>query len=97
MRCEMPPTMRMISLKRRGTVLADGIRVGPDYREKAIAGALQAATDLHAARQTDPVPADVRSRRRVGSLIGSLSAIDRRARGRGRGAAIDKDLRALDI
>ena len=28
---------------------ADGIQVGPDHREKALAGALQAATSLHAA------------------------------------------------
>ena len=30
-------------------ILADGIQVGPDHREKALAGALQAATSLHAA------------------------------------------------
>ena len=30
-------------------IFADGIRVGPDHREKALAGALQAATELHAA------------------------------------------------
>lgn len=30
-------------------ILADGIQVGPEHREKALAGALQAATDLHAA------------------------------------------------
>jgi FMN-dependent NADH-azoreductase len=28
---------------------ADGIQVGPEHREKALANALQAATDLHAA------------------------------------------------
>jgi FMN-dependent NADH-azoreductase len=28
---------------------ADGIQIGPDHREKALAGALQAATSLHAA------------------------------------------------
>jgi FMN-dependent NADH-azoreductase len=28
---------------------ADGIQMGPEYREKALAGALQAATNLHAA------------------------------------------------
>jgi FMN-dependent NADH-azoreductase len=30
-------------------ISADGVQVGPEFREKAIAGALQAATDLHAA------------------------------------------------
>ncbi|MCP3465872.1 MULTISPECIES: FMN-dependent NADH-azoreductase [unclassified Bradyrhizobium] len=30
-------------------IIADGIQVGPDHREKAIAGALQAATSLRAA------------------------------------------------
>jgi FMN-dependent NADH-azoreductase len=30
-------------------IVADGIQVGPDHREKALAGALQAATSLHAA------------------------------------------------
>jgi len=30
-------------------ILADGIQVGPEHREKALAGALRAATDLHAA------------------------------------------------
>lgn len=30
-------------------IIADGIQVGPDHREKALAGALQAATGLHAA------------------------------------------------
>lgn len=30
-------------------IFADGIQVGPDHREKAIAGALQSATSLHAA------------------------------------------------
>jgi FMN-dependent NADH-azoreductase len=30
-------------------IFADGIQMGPEYREKALAGALQAATDLHAA------------------------------------------------
>ena len=30
-------------------ITADGIQVGPEHREKAVAGALQAATDLHAA------------------------------------------------
>jgi FMN-dependent NADH-azoreductase len=30
-------------------ISADGIQVGPDHREKALAGALQAATKLHAA------------------------------------------------
>src|SRR6201996_1053829 len=30
-------------------ISADGIQMGPEYREKALAGALQAATSLHAA------------------------------------------------
>jgi FMN-dependent NADH-azoreductase len=30
-------------------IFADGIQVGPDHREKAVAGALQAATNLRAA------------------------------------------------
>jgi FMN-dependent NADH-azoreductase len=30
-------------------ISADGIQIGPEYREKALAGALQAATNLHAA------------------------------------------------
>ena len=30
-------------------ISADGIQVGPEHREKAVAGALQAATNLHAA------------------------------------------------
>jgi FMN-dependent NADH-azoreductase len=30
-------------------ISADGIQVGPDHREKALAGALQAATKLQAA------------------------------------------------
>jgi FMN-dependent NADH-azoreductase len=30
-------------------ISADGVRVGPEYREKALTGALQAATNLHAA------------------------------------------------
>ncbi|MEZ0221071.1 MAG: FMN-dependent NADH-azoreductase, partial [Tardiphaga sp.] len=30
-------------------IAADGIMMGPELREKAVAGALQAATDLHAA------------------------------------------------
>jgi FMN-dependent NADH-azoreductase len=30
-------------------IFADGIQIGPEHREKALAGALQAATDLHAA------------------------------------------------
>jgi FMN-dependent NADH-azoreductase len=30
-------------------ISADGIQMGAEYREKALAGALQAATDLHAA------------------------------------------------
>jgi FMN-dependent NADH-azoreductase len=30
-------------------IVADGIQVGPEHREKAVAGALQAATGLRAA------------------------------------------------
>jgi FMN-dependent NADH-azoreductase len=30
-------------------ISADGIQIGPEYREKALAGALQAVTKLHAA------------------------------------------------
>jgi FMN-dependent NADH-azoreductase len=30
-------------------IFADGVQIGPEHREKALAGALQAATDLHAA------------------------------------------------
>ena len=30
-------------------ISADGIQIGPEYREKALASALQAATYLHAA------------------------------------------------
>jgi FMN-dependent NADH-azoreductase len=30
-------------------ISADGVQVGPEHREKALAGALQAATNLHAA------------------------------------------------
>jgi FMN-dependent NADH-azoreductase len=30
-------------------IAADGIQIGPEHREKALAGALQAVTDLHAA------------------------------------------------
>ena len=38
-----------IGVKRLEFIPADGIQVGPEHREKALAGALQAATDLHAA------------------------------------------------
>jgi FMN-dependent NADH-azoreductase len=30
-------------------ISADGVQAGPEHREKAVAGALQAATGLHAA------------------------------------------------
>jgi FMN-dependent NADH-azoreductase len=30
-------------------ISADGVQIGPEHREKALAGALQAATNLHAA------------------------------------------------
>ena len=38
-----------IGVKNLEFIAADGIQVGPEHREKALAGALQAATDLHAA------------------------------------------------
>jgi FMN-dependent NADH-azoreductase len=38
-----------IGVKRLEFISADGIQIGPEHREKALAGALQAATDLHAA------------------------------------------------
>jgi FMN-dependent NADH-azoreductase len=38
-----------IGVKNPEFILADGIQIGPEHREKALAGALQAATDLHAA------------------------------------------------
>jgi FMN-dependent NADH-azoreductase len=38
-----------IGVKNPEFIFADGIQVGPEHREKALAGALQAATDLRAA------------------------------------------------
>lgn len=38
-----------IGVTRLEFISADGVQVGPEHREKALAGALQAATDLHAA------------------------------------------------
>lgn len=38
-----------IGVKNLEFIAADGIQVGPEHREKALAGALRAATDLHAA------------------------------------------------
>ena len=38
-----------IGVKNPEFISADGIQVGPEHREKALAGALQAATNLHAA------------------------------------------------
>jgi FMN-dependent NADH-azoreductase len=38
-----------IGIKNPEFIFADGIQIGPEHREKALAGALQAATDLHAA------------------------------------------------
>jgi FMN-dependent NADH-azoreductase len=38
-----------IGVKNPEFIFADGIQVGPEHREKALAGALQAATNLHAA------------------------------------------------
>jgi FMN-dependent NADH-azoreductase len=38
-----------IGIKHPEFISADGIQVGPEHREKAVAGALKAAADLHAA------------------------------------------------
>ena len=38
-----------IGVKDPEFISADGIQIGPEHREKALAGALQAATDLHVA------------------------------------------------
>ena len=38
-----------IGVKNPEFISADGIQVGPEHRERALAGALEAATDLHAA------------------------------------------------
>src|SRR6476646_3880016 len=38
-----------IGVKDLEFISADGVQVGPEHREKALAGALQAATNLHAA------------------------------------------------
>ena len=38
-----------IGVKNPEFISADGVQVGPEHREKALAGALQAATNLHAA------------------------------------------------
>jgi FMN-dependent NADH-azoreductase len=38
-----------IGVKNPKFISADGVQVGPEHREKALAGALQAATNLHAA------------------------------------------------
>jgi FMN-dependent NADH-azoreductase len=38
-----------IGIQNLEVISADGIQVGPEHREKALAGALQAATNLHAA------------------------------------------------
>ena len=38
-----------IGVKNPEFIFADGIQMGPEYRAKALAGALQAATNLHAA------------------------------------------------
>jgi len=38
-----------IGVKNLELISAEGIQVGPEHREKALAGALQAATNLHAA------------------------------------------------
>ena len=38
-----------IGVKNPEFIFADGIQVGPEHRDKALAAALQAATDLHAA------------------------------------------------
>jgi FMN-dependent NADH-azoreductase len=38
-----------IGIKNPEFIFADGVQVGPEHREKALTGALQAATDLRAA------------------------------------------------
>src|SRR6202035_1066391 len=38
-----------IGVRNLGFISAEGVQVGPEHREKALAGALQAATNLHAA------------------------------------------------
>ena len=38
-----------MGVKNLAFISADGIQIGPEHREKALASALQAATDLHAA------------------------------------------------
>jgi FMN-dependent NADH-azoreductase len=38
-----------IGIAKPEIISADGIQTGPENREKALAGALQAATSLHAA------------------------------------------------
>jgi FMN-dependent NADH-azoreductase len=38
-----------IGVKNPEFISADGVQIGPEHREKALAGALQAATNLHAA------------------------------------------------
>jgi FMN-dependent NADH-azoreductase len=38
-----------IGVKNLEFISADGVQIGPEHREKALAGALQAATNLHAA------------------------------------------------
>ena len=38
-----------IGVKNLEFISADGVQVGPEHREKALAGALQAATNLRAA------------------------------------------------
>jgi FMN-dependent NADH-azoreductase len=38
-----------IGVKNLEFIAADGVQIGPEHREKALAGALQAATGLHAA------------------------------------------------
>ncbi len=38
-----------IGIKNPEFIFADGVQIGPEHREKALAGALQAATALHAA------------------------------------------------
>jgi FMN-dependent NADH-azoreductase len=38
-----------IGVQNPESISADGIQIGPEHREKALAGALQAATNLRAA------------------------------------------------
>jgi FMN-dependent NADH-azoreductase len=47
--CGDVPVFGFISIANPEIIVAEGIQIGPEQREKALAGALQAATDLRAA------------------------------------------------